>query len=567
MATARASVSVEEARAEGIDPDVFARRWIILGVLCASLLAVVLANGSLNLALPSLARDLDATQLELTWIVEAFILVFACLLMVAAALADRFGRARSMQIGLGVYALAAAYAALIADSSMDVIGSRAVMGLGAAFVMPNTLSIVNVVFPRRERPRAIAIWAAVSSAGFMASGVITGLLLEVFSWHSVFVLSGVLAVVALVGNWWMVPNSRDESRTRVDVVGGVLVTAALVGIVYGIMQASHAGFSAPQVLASWTIGALALAAFIAWERHTPAPLLDLTLFRDPAFAISALAITLAFFAMMNAFFSNSQIFQLVLGFTPLESAISFIPIMLPMVLLTPYVPNISARLGTKWTVAPGLALVGVGFVLMALWPTSVQYWQVAGAMFILIVGMALAMTPSTSMLMSAVPRQRSGMGSGMNNTTRQVGGAFGIAVLGSFVSAGYNSRMAEAAGNVPGADEAIAQGSLAGGLEVAAAMGPDGAALATTAVSAYMQGNSIAMLVGAVFAFAAAGIAAAWMPHQEDASAPGAAQSPTPSVPLHTSPPSQQPSRSTSGAPGARSTSGAPGAPEEEQAR
>lgn len=512
---ARAPVTVEHARAEGIDPAVFERRWVILGVLCASLMAVVLANGSVNLALPSLARDLEATQLELTWVVEAYIVVFASLLMFAAALADRFGRARSMQIGLGVYALAAAYAALGADSSIDVIAARAVMGLGAAFVMPNTLSIVNVVFPRRERPRAIAIWAAVSSAGFMASGVITGLLLEVFSWHSVFVLSGVLAVAALVGNWWVVPNSRDESRTRVDVLGGVLVTLALVGIVYGIMQASHSGFTATTVLVSWAVGAAALAGFILWEQRVASPLLDLGLFRNAAFAISALAITLAFFAMMNAFFSNSQIFQLVIGFTPLQSAIAFIPIMLPMVLLTPWVPNISARLGTKWTVAPGLALVGVGFALMAMWPTELQYWQAAAPMFVLIVGMALAMTPSTSMLMSAVPRSRSGMGSGMNNTTRQVGGAFGIAVLGSLVSAGYTSRMADAAGTVPGADQEIAQGSLAGGLEVAAAMGPAGEALAATAVDAYMQGNHLAMVIGALFALTAAVIAAVGMPHRE----------------------------------------------------
>ncbi len=510
--------TVEHAAAEGIDESVFRRRWTILFVLLASLVAVILANSSLNLALPSLARDLHATQLQLTWTVEAFAVVFASLLILASAIGDRIGRARCMQFGLAAYVLAAIYAAFLATSPGDVIGARAVMGVGAAFVMPNTLSIVNVVFPSRERPRAIAIWAAVAGSGIILGGIAAGLLLEQFSWHSIFVLSAIIGVAALVGNILLVPNSSDAQHTPIDWLGGVLVTTALVGLVYGMMEAPDQGFSAPAVLGALGVGVVALAAFIVWEMRSSHPLLDMRLFRDPAFGVAALAITLAFFAMLDAFFGNSQVFQLVLGLSPVTSALGFVPIMLPMVVLAPYIPRVVDRIGTRWTVAPGLGLVAVGFVLMSLWPHHPSYVQVAGAMIVLIIGMAFTMTPATSMLMSAVPRNRSGMGSAMNNTTRQLGGALGIAVLGSLVSSGYTRMMADPVSALPEAQQDLAQGSLAGALQVADQLGLAGAALRDAAQSAYMTASSRSMLIGAVITVAAAVVAAVGMPHREASS-------------------------------------------------
>jgi EmrB/QacA subfamily drug resistance transporter len=512
--TGKRAMAVEQASAEGIAPEVFHRRWTILAVLCTTLLTVVLANSSLNLALPSLARDLGATQLDLTWIVEAFTLVFASLLMLAAGISDRYGRARLMIMGLAVYALSAAYAAAFAGSAAEVIGSRAMMGLGAALVMPNTLSTVNVVFPKSERTKAIAIWSAISSAGMIIGSIASGFLLESFTWHSLFVLSAVVAVASLVGVALVVPNSRDESRNPVDWWGGLFVTIALTGIVFGIMESPLQGLASTEVLAALGIGAAGLAAFIGWELRAPHPLLDLRLFKNPSFAVSALAVTLAFFAMMAAFFGNSQIFQLVLGYAPLTAAYAFIPIMLPMLILTPFVPNIAARLGARWTVTPGLILVSLGFVWMSQWPTDLTYPEVLGAMGLLIVGMSLTMTPATAMMMSSVPKNRSGMGSAMSNTTRQVGGALGVAILGSMISAGYQNRMSEvvAGTDLPAQAADAAQASLAGGLQVAASLGEQGAGLAEAARNSYMLGNSSAMWVGAAIAIVAAVIAAFGIP-------------------------------------------------------
>ncbi|WP_430867476.1 MFS transporter [Demequina aurantiaca] len=518
----RQAVTVAQALSEGISPEVFRRRWTILAVLCATLLTVVLANSSLNLALPSLARDLGATQLDLTWIVEAFTLVFASLLMVAAGVSDRYGRARLMIIGLAVYALAAAYAAMLAGSAGEVIGARAAMGLGAALVMPNTLSTVNVVFPRSERAKAIAIWSTISSAGMILGSVASGFLLESFSWHSLFVMSAVIAAASLVGVAVVVPNSRDETRNPVDWWGGLLVTVALTGIVFGIMETPLQGLGSAEVLAALGIGAVALLGFILWELRAPHPLLDLHLFKNPRFSVSALAVTLSFFAMMAAFFGNSQIFQLVLGYAPLTAAYAFIPIMLPMLILTPFVPNIAARLGARWTVAPGLLLVSLGFVWMSQWPTDLTYLEVLGGMGLLIVGMSLTMTPATAMMMSSVPKNRSGMGSAMSNTTRQVGGALGVAILGSMISAGYQSSMTDVVAGtaLPAQAAQTASGSLAGGLQVAASLGEQGSALAESAKSSYMLGNSTAMWVGAGIALIAAIVAAIGLPRRAPRLAP-----------------------------------------------
>ncbi|WP_061963980.1 MFS transporter [Demequina aurantiaca] len=512
--TTSVTVLQAQAEAEGIAPDVFRRRWTILAVLCTTLLTVVLANSSLNLALPSLARDLGASQLDLTWIVEAFTLVFASLLMVAAGISDRYGRAKLMIIGLAIYAIAAAYAAAFAGSPAEVIGTRAVMGLGAALVMPNTLSTVNVVFPKSERTKAIAIWSAISSAGMILGSIASGFLLESFSWHSLFILSAVVAVASLVGVALIVPNSRDENRNPVDWWGGLFVTIALTGIVFGIMESPLKGLGSTEVLIALGIGAAGLLAFIVWELRAPFPLLDLRLFKNPSFAVSALAVTLAFFAMMAAFFGNSQIFQLVLGYEPLTAAYAFIPIMLPMLILTPFVPNIVARLGARWTVTPGLILVALGFAWMSQWPTDLTYAEVLGAMGLLIVGMSLTMTPATAMMMSSVPKNRSGMGSAMSNTTRQVGGALGVAILGSMISAGYQTRMSDvvAGTELPARAADAAQSSLAGGLQVADSLGDQGAALAEAAKDAYMLGNSTAMWVGAGIALAAAFIAVFGIP-------------------------------------------------------
>lgn len=508
------AATLQDAIAEGIDAPIFERRWKILVTLCLSLMTVMLANSSINLALPALARDLQLTQLELTWVVEAYALVFASFLFIASAVADRYGRRMVMQAGLVVFTAAALYAGFAAGSGTELIVARLFMGLGGALVMPTTLSIVNVVFPRKERARAIAVWSGIAGAGIMFGSIISGLLLEYFSWEATFVLSGVVALAAIAGNRLVVPESRDQTGAAVDWTGGALATLGLGGVVYAIMEAPSHGLSDPLIMTALIVGLVSLATFIWWELRVEHPLLDVRMFWAPSLGFSTLAITLTFFALMGAFFGLSQVFQLVMGYSALASSFAFLPVMLPMIIISPFVPRVVSKIGTKWTVAPGLALVAIGFILIANWPTVPSYWQVLGSMGVMVLGMVFAMTPATNMMMAAVPKHRSGMGSALNDTTRELGAALGIAVLGSMVSSGYTENISAALVGLPQEVGEIASRSLGGAVAIAEQMGEAGEPLLTAAREAFMSGNSAAMLIAAGIAFAASLIVAIGLPNR-----------------------------------------------------
>jgi MFS family permease len=246
---------------EGIDPKTYARRWWILGTLCLTLLGVMLANSSLNMALPMMAKDLTLSQLDLTWVVNVYTLVFASLLFVAGAVGDRYGRKLAMQIGLAVFTLGSLYAGFLAQTGAELIVSRVVMGIGAAFVMPTTLSIINNTFPKRERARAVAIWGAVAGVGMMFGSIASGILLEHFTWHSLFYFSASIALIGLVANQYLAHESKDEKQTPVDWLGGLLSSLAIFGIVYGVTEAPSVGVTEPAVAASLVGGLLMWALF------------------------------------------------------------------------------------------------------------------------------------------------------------------------------------------------------------------------------------------------------------------------------------------------------------------
>ena len=513
------NVTVEDALAEGITPLTFERRWKILTFLCLSLLTVMIANMSLNMALPALARDLALTQLQLTWAVEAYSLVFAGLLFLASAIADRYGRKRIMQFGLAIFMLASLYAGIWASNGAELIISRVVMGIGGAFVMPTTLSIINVVFPSIERARAIAIWSAVSGVGMMFGSVLTGLLLEFFDWEIAFLFGGMLSLIAVVVNHFVIPESKDEKETPIDWFGGLFVTLGLIGIVYAIMEAPSEGIDSNIVLTALIGGIVSLIIFVWQQYRSDNPLLDMKLFRRPEFGLSALAVTLTFFAMMGAFFGMSQVFQLVMGYGVFLSSIAFFPVMLPMMFLGPMVPRIVEKIGTKWTIAPGLMIVALGFLYMSGWTASMTYSEFLIGMGIVMVGMALVMAPATNMMMAAVPKNRSGMGSAMNDTTREFGGSLGIAVLGSMISSGFYRNIQEAIDNLPTPlpPEAMefAQSSLAGSLAVSEKLGDAGAIFSQAAKEAFMAGNSSAMFVSAIIAIATTVLVVIFMPNKD----------------------------------------------------
>lgn len=512
--------TLADAEAVGIPAHVFKRRWLTLATLCGSLFSVMIANTGLNLALPAIATDLQLGSLGLTWIVEIYSLLFAALLFTFAAVGDRYGRKAIMQAGLVVFVASSLYAGLLASSGTELIVSRAFMGIGGAMVMPATLSIINVVFPPQERARAVAIWTGIAGAAMMFGVVIGGVLLDHLGWESTFFFSAGVAVVTLVCNQILVSESRDEKRTPVDWLGGVLSMAGLLGLVYGIMEAPSRGLDDRWVLTGLLVACICLGAFVLWQLKTTNPMLDVRLFGRRAFGVSALVVTLTFFALAGVFFGVSQLFMLVMEYGAFKTSVSIIPMMLPMLVLSPFVPLLAAKIGIRWTVACGLCIVVVGFVLAAQWPTVPSLGQIYLAMSILTAGLALAMTPATSLMMSEVPRYRSGMGSAMNDTTRELGSALGIAVLGALLSSGYAGKIASILGFLPEQVRPLVEKSLAGALAVAGQAGEAGRELAYAAKTAWMDSFKLSMVVAAAICAASAIIAALWMPQRERWTAP-----------------------------------------------
>ena len=500
---------------EGIDPETYARRWGILAALCLTLLGVMLANSSLNMALPKMALDLKLTQLDLTWVVNIYTLVFASLLFISGAIGDRYGRKKAMQIGLFVFILGSIYAGFFASTSMELIIARTIMGMGGAFVMPTTLSIINNTFPKKERARAVAIWGAVSGVGMMFGSVISGILLEHFTWHSLFYFSSAIAIVSLVANFFLAHESRDEKETPVDWLGGLFSTMAIFGLIYGITEAPSAGMTDTKVLWGLIGGGVALVLFILGERQSKHPMLDMKLFRNRGFSVSALTLTLVFLAMGGVMFSMSQLMQLILGYSALESSLRMIPLMLPMMFISPMVPNIVKKLGAHNTVGLGLVLASTGFFLMSHWTGGMTYWTLFGTMLILMLGLSLAMTPGTNILMASVPRNRSGMGSAMNDTTRELGSALGVAVLGAILSSTYESKITTVASQFPHPIQQALESSLAVALQVTDKLGPVAASVAQAAKEAFMAGIAHSAQIASGIIFAAALIAFIGLPRHK----------------------------------------------------
>jgi EmrB/QacA subfamily drug resistance transporter len=497
------------------DPEAHPRRWVILGVLCTSLLLVMQGNTALNLALPKIAESIGLSSSSMQWVVDAYSLVFAGLLFTTSTVGDRFGRKGVMQLGLLLFGVASGYAAFFAGSAGALIAARGVMGLAGAMIMPSTLSILTNVFPAHERPKAIAVWSGIAGGGAALGMILNGFILEHFAWNAVFVVNLPLAIGALAVGAVIIPTSKDPNGGRIDLLGAVLSTAGVSSLVYGLIEAPTHGWLSGETIAFGLGGLVAIGLFILWQLRTTQPMLDVRLFRKPAFGVSSLTLTMVFFALMGIFFSISQLFQLIMGYGTFESALRTSPIFLAMIVVAPQAPTVAKRIGTRRTVAGGLVLVAAGIGILSQLADTPSYAQVAGGMVVMAVGMALAMSPTTGLLMSAVPRNRAGMGSAMNDTTRELGGALGIAVLGSVMASNYASHVAGAVTGLPAQAAAAVKSSLAGALTVAGQTG--NGALAATAKSAYMSGQTVAMIVGAVIILAAAALAFLGLPADEPA--------------------------------------------------
>jgi EmrB/QacA subfamily drug resistance transporter len=485
----------------------YERRWWTLGVLCISLVMIVMSNASLNVAIPTLAGSLDARASSLQWIVDAYSLVFAGLLLTAGSLGDRYGRRLALNGGLVVFGGASLFAVL-SSSAGAVIGARAVMGVGAAFVMPATLSILAHVFPPNERPRAIAIWAGFAGVGAALGGIISGALLEHFWWGSIFLINVVVVVVALTAGFFLIPRSREKIHAPLDPLGAFLSIAGLSALVYGIIEAPDHGWASTQTLATFAGALVVLAGFAVWELRAKDPMLDLRFFRNPRFTAATTAITLVFFAMFGAFFIFTQYLQFVHGYDPLSAGLRILPWAIAYMLSATQSAKMVERFGQRAVVSSGLVVSGGGLAVIAATSSlTSSYWLFALGLVVQALGMGMTTAPSTGAIMRALPLHKAGVGSAVNDTTRELGGALGVAVLGSLVASQFRSSMHDAVSGLP----AQATHSLAEALQRAASVGgARGGLIADAARHSYVTAFDSTLWIAMCVVILASGLVA-WL--------------------------------------------------------
>ena len=436
MSAPMTATSVERPLYE--DPQVYQRRWFLLGVLCLSLVMIVMAVTSLNVALPSMQRDLDTSAAMLQWIVDAYAIVFAGLLLTAGALGDRFGRKGALLVGLGIFAAGALLSGLAGSAGL-VIAGRAVQGAGAAFVMPATLSLIAAIFPPEERQRAIAVWVGFAGAGGAIGPIVSGALLEGLWWGSAFLIN--LPVIALTAVAVAVfsPRSRDDESTPLDPRGAVLSIVGLAGLLFAIIEGPERGWTDPLVLVSFAAAGGLLAWFVRWQQIAPHPMLPMKYFADRRFSVGSGVITTSFFVMFGWFFLFGLYLQFARGYSPLEAGFATLPTAVMFILVSPRSATLAERIGAGGTMAGGFALVAVGMAGMAIVGADTPYPYLALAMMVMAGGMAVVAAPATGSIISAVPLNRAGVSSAVNDTTRELGGALGIAVFGSIANSAYRS--------------------------------------------------------------------------------------------------------------------------------
>ena len=429
------------------DPEVaYRRRWLTLLVLCISLIVIVLDNTILNVALPTLAHPtsqggLGATASQLQWIVDAYTLVFAGLLLTAGSLGDRFGRYRSLAFGLAAFGTGSILSAFASSANM-LIGTRALMGIGGAFIMPSTLSIITNVFTNpAERGKAIGIWAGVSALGLGLGPISGGVLLEHFWWGSIFIVNVPIVVAGLVLGYALIPESRDPSHGKLDPVGALLSIVALGSLLWSIIEAPSRGWGSSPIVAGFVIGALLLAGFFTWELRSSHPMLDMRFFKNPRFSAASGAITLVFLSLFGTLFLLTQLLQSVLGYSTVKAGAVLLPQAAVIMTFAPLSNVWVQRLGNKIVVTAGLLTVATSFALFTTFQPNSSMLHVIGITMLMGLGMANVMAPCTDSIMGSLPRAKAGVGSAVNDTTRQMGGAVGVAVFGSIMASHFTSSI------------------------------------------------------------------------------------------------------------------------------
>jgi len=496
----------------------FQRRWWILAVLCLSLLVIVVDNSILNVALPNLQDSLHATISQEQWMVDSYTLVFASLLLTAGTLGDRFGRRGALQFGMIVFGFGSLLSAF-AGSPTHLIFTRALMGVGGAFIMPATLSIITNTFPPEERGRAISFWAAIAGVGFALGPISGGLLLSHFYWGSIFLVNLPIVIAALIAGVFLIPTSKDPSGAKLDVQGAILSIVGLISLVYGIIEAPQDGWTSPKILTAFALAAVVLGTFAWWETHTDHPMLDVRFFQNPRFTAASTGITLTFFAMFGSMFLFTQYFQFVMGYSALQTGVRLLPMAITMLIVAPASARMVEHIGTKIVVGSGLFITSMALFSFAFVPAQhISYpadilWREVLMAF----GMALVMAPATESIMGSLPRAKAGVGSAVNDTTRQVGGALGVAVVGSVMTSAYGSQLSSSLANsgvhTSAANVEQAKQGLGFALQLAAkAPANVQGAIVTSAQDAFVTGMHHGVIVAGFAALIGSAVVARWLP-------------------------------------------------------
>jgi len=498
-----------------IDPVQYARRWKTLGVLSLSLVIIGLDNTILNVALPTFQDHFHASASGLQWMVDAYLLVYAGLLLVFGTLGDRFGRKLALQAGVSIFGLAS-LAAPFAGSAGQVIAVRAGMGVGAALIMPATLSIIANVFTGEERGKAIAIWAALAAVGIGLGPLAGGLLLEWFSWWSVFMVNVPFAALALLLGLRFVPESRDPRPGSFDLLGAALSTAGFTVLVYGIIEAPSKGWSSSVVVGSLTASAVLLGAFVLWERRTAEPMLDLSFFRNARFSVATASVSIAFFALLGGSFGLTQYLQFAHGYSAIQAGAIMSSMAVGLMLGAGSSSKAVARLGSSRVVAAGLAGLAGLLALPLLWDTTTGATWLVAWFFGLTLALGLVTAPATDAVIGAVPAAKSGVASATNTVARMVAGALGVAVIGSLVSSLYSNDVGGKLDALPAGAQGQAESSVGAASAIAAHL-PSHVASHVLAVSgdAFTQAMGYGLLVGAGCAAAAALLVLRFLPARE----------------------------------------------------
>ncbi|MGW3755188.1 MFS transporter [Streptomyces sp. NPDC005134] len=520
---------VPPAQRRGVSEAVHRRRWAILTVLAFSLLVVMLDNSILNVAMKTIAQPaptgLGSTQSQLEWAVNSYTLVFAGLLFTAGLLGDRLGRKKVLLFGMLVFGVGSALSAL-SDSSGQLITFRAVMGFGGAFILPATLAIIMNVFEREEQPKAIGIWTGVVGFAIAAGPIAGGVLLEHFWWGSVFLVNVPIVVAAMVAMMAIVPNSKDPRPGKLDPFGVLLSIVGLALLVYGIIKGGQLGdFTLPESWATILGGMAVLAGFVAYEARSDHPALDVTYFRNRRFSASVAAIGLVFFALMGVTFFSVFYNQSVRGYSVLQSGLLVLPLAASQMFFAPRARLVVNRFGARAVCATGLVLTAVAFAGFLLLGQDTPIWVLEVLFFLMGTGMAHVMPPATVMIMSSLPREKAGSGSAVNNTFRQVGGAMGVAVLGSLLSTTYRNGIDSHLGVLPASDRHGAGESVQATLAVAEKLGPAGRALVRSANGAFIHAMHITAIGSAAVALVGAVVVLVFLPGKDAAVAAGSDKS------------------------------------------